>query len=305
MNALNKPIKAPKLSTGETIGLFAPAGPLPSQEVLDKGINLLKEAGFRVVVEDDILRKEGYLAGSDQRRAQEFMNLWQDDQVKALLAVRGGYGTARLLPLLDLELIRQHPKIIAGFSDLTFLLNGIQASTGLITFHGPMLSTLARDGQPAVDSLINVLTKTELNNIHPQGLKILRTGRAEGRLLGGNLTNLIHLLATPYEPQWQETILFLEDINEPPYRIDRMLTHLKMAGRLRGVKGVILGDFLISGSEPPLKETEKIHKRTLEIFDDLPVWAAFPVGHGPANLTLPLGARAVMDSDSATLSFKQ
>lgn len=293
--------RPPLLARGDTIGLAAPAGPI-REDVLQQGLELLRACGVKKVkYAPDICRHDNYLAGPDQRRIDELHSLWDDDEVKAILAVRGGYGCARLLPRLNFELIRQKPKILVGFSDLTILLNVIHCQTGLTTFHGPMLSTVVRDGRPALESMLNELTVHAQANLKINGLEVLRPGQTQGRLLGGNLTCLAQLLATPYEPDWAGAILLLEDINEPAYRVDRLLTQLHLAGRLAGLAGIILGEFLGNDSQD-IPDLELVWRRTLELTQDtIPVWGNFPAGHGRRNLLLPIGRPVHMDSGSATL----
>jgi len=295
------PVFAPPLTRGDTIGLIAPAGPIP-EEVLRQGLALLRDVGVKKVkYADDICRQQGYLAGSDQRRLEELHGLWDDDEVKAILAVRGGYGCGRLLTRLDFDLIRRKPKILIGFSDLTILLNVIQRQTGLVTFHGPMLSTLARDGREALTESFNELSVHAQPELRPKGLEVLRRGQAQGRLIGGNLTCLTQLLATPYEPAWDGAILLLEDINEPVYRLDRLLTHLSLAGRLERLAGIILGEFLDSQFKP-INDLELVWQRVLELTPEaMPLWANFPAGHGRRNLVLPIGRTVVMEGGQASL----
>ena len=302
------PIAAPKkclfpplLKRGDTIGLAAPAGPI-KEEVLRQGLELLWACGLKKVkVAPDICRQQNYLAGSDSRRLEELHHLWEDDEVKAILAVRGGYGCARILPQLDFELIARKPKLLIGFSDLTILLNVIHHQTGLVTFHGPMLSTLVRDGRSQLEAMFNELTVHGQENLTIKGLEILRPGEAEGPLIGGNLTCLAQLLATPYEPHWQGAILLLEEINEPAYKVDRLLTQLSLAGHLDRVVGIILGEFLDSDCHT-INDLDLIWQRTLELTPEtIPVWANFPAGHGPRNILLPIGRPVRMDSGTGTL----
>lgn len=298
----NKALHPPQLRKGDTIGLAAPAGPI-KEDILRQGLQLLRDNRIKVKFADDICRKENYLAGSDQRRLEEFHRLWDDDEVKAIVAVRGGYGCARLLTKLDFELIRRKPKILIGFSDLTILLNAIQHQTGLITFHGPMLSTLARDGNPAMISMLNELTVHAQEHLKIKGLEVLRPGEVQGHLIGGNLACLAQLVATPYEPMWAGAILLLEDINESAYQIDRILTQLSLAGRLDSLAGIILGDFLDSDMHS-ISDLDLIWQRTLELTGEhIPVWANFPAGHGSRNILLPIGSTVSMDSSRCVLSL--
>jgi muramoyltetrapeptide carboxypeptidase len=294
-------LRPPQLHKGDAIALAAPAGPI-AEEIIRSGLELLRECGIKnVKYAADICRHDNFLAGSDQRRLEELHQLWDDDEVKAILAVRGGYGCARLLPGLDFDLIRNKPKILVGFSDLTILLNTIHQRTGLVTFHGPMLSTLVRDGKQSLLAMLNELTVHAQERITPKGLEILRPGSAQGPLMGGNLTCLSQLLATPYEPAWPGAILLLEEINEPAYRVDRLLTQLSLAGRLEGLAGVILGEFTGSDNQP-MAALELVWQRVLELTpEEIPVWANFPCGHGPRNILLPIGRTVLMDGSRACL----
>lgn len=299
MNAMLKPLLAAPLKKGDTIGIIAPAGPVLNQGDFSAGLKMLTDLGFKTRYQGDIFRHHDYLAGTDQQRLVELHDLWRDPEIKAILAVRGGYGCLRLLPELDFTLIRQHPKMLIGFSDLTVLLSAIQQKTGLLTFHGPMLTTLARSDRDSQEGFFNLLTGRPRPEIKVKGLEILKGGQAEGRLLPANLTSLVHLLGTPWEPDFQNRILVMEDIGEAPYRIDRLLTHLWTAGRLEQIAGLVLGDFDQCG------EVELIWQRALDllIHRSIPIWANFPCGHGSRNRILPVGAEARLDSTAGCLSI--
>ncbi|MHB1014939.1 MAG: S66 peptidase family protein [Desulfurivibrionaceae bacterium] len=301
MNATLKPILAAPLKKGDTIGIIAPAGPVRNENDFSAGLKILTDLGFKTRYRADILRHNDYLAGTDQERLAELHELWRDPEVQAILAVRGGYGCLRLLPDLDFALIREQPKMLIGFSDLTVLLSAIRQQTGLITFHGPMLTTLAKSDRDSQEAFFNLLTGRSIPELKVKGLEILKGGQARGNLLPGNLTSLVHLLGTPWEPDWRDAILVLEDIGEAPYRIDRLLTHLWAAGRLEQIAGLILGDFDQCG------ERETIWQRALDLLahHPIPIWANFPCGHGSRNQILPLGADVQLDSSSGRLVFPQ
>lgn len=303
MNATtNPPIIPAPLKPGDTIGLVTPAGPVRDREAFAFGKQFLEDRGFLVKVPDDLFNQQDFLAGHDQDRARQFTDMWQDPEVKAVMAVRGGYGCLRLLPLLDLPKLAANPKILAGFSDLTVLLNEFSQQTGLITYHAPMLNTLARSDEDARAAFLGMLTGNQSGSATPGGLAIIRPGKGYGHLAGGNLTSLAHLIGTPHEINWRGAILFLEDTGEPPYRVDRLLTHMERAGCLRDLAGLILGT-LTDNSGAEEAWTASVWERILELAGaDYPIWGNFPVGHGARNLTLPIGATAEMDSDSGTLS---
>jgi len=293
------------MQKGDTIGLVAPSGPIINQDNLEKGIQILKDAGYKLKFYRDFVNTEGYLAGSDQERADEFNSIWSDPEVKAVIAARGGYGSLRMLDMLDLEHVQKNPKILIGFSDLTVLLTAVHKITGMVTFHGPVVTTLASIDQTSRKSFFDALSGNILPSISPDRLTIVQNGQADGILLGGNLTTLAHMLATPYDTSWQDVILFIEDIGESPYRLDRLLTHLAKAQKLDNLSGLIIGTFTETDTTESPDLAKCICERILELVgdQDIPIWADFPVGHGSRNLTLPLGIRVQMDSAGGTLNL--
>jgi muramoyltetrapeptide carboxypeptidase len=292
------PILLPALERGDSIGLIGPSGPW-QEEAFRRGVQVLSELGFQVTFPRNLLQEQGYLAGNDKHRYTTLAEIWRNPEVKAVMAVRGGYGSLRILSDINFELIKKYPKILIGFSDITALLTAVFKQTGLPTFHGPMITTLNTSDRDSVQNLFNTLSNCDPLPIQPSGLEILKPGSARGTLLGGNLTTLSHLVSTPFEMSWQNAVLFIEDIGEAPYRVDRMLTHLKLAGRFDSLNGLILGTFIDCGNQ------EEIWNRVLELFQDenFPIWANFPVGHGRRNITMPIGIEAKMDSSTGTLSF--
>ena len=237
------------LKKGDTIGLIAPAGPVQNEDDFNNGVKLIRDMGFQVKYSQTVFRKEGYLAGSDIERAKALEEMLLDPETKALLAVRGGYGTLRILPLLNLELFLTHRKILIGFSDISVLCTAVLRQTGLLTFHGPMLTTLAACDRASIEAFFQTLTTRNPASIKTGKLEILIRGAARGPLLGGNLASIVHLLSTRYDLPWQQAILFFEDVNEQPYRIDRLFTQLKEAGKLDDIAGIILGSFTNCGAQ--------------------------------------------------------
>jgi muramoyltetrapeptide carboxypeptidase len=299
-------IRPPAVKKGQTIGLIAPSGSIVNQDNLEKGLKILQDTGYKLRSIRNFPVTEDYLAGSDQERADEFNSIWSDPEVKAVVAVRGGYGSLRMLDMLDLEIVRKNPKILIGFSDLTVLLTAIYKKTGMVTFHGPVVTTLASIDEHSRKTFFNTLSGKILPNIRPDRLTIVQNGQAEGLLLGGNLTTLAHMVATPYEVSWQDVILFIEDIGESPYRLDRLLTHLAKARKLDNLSGLILGTFTETDRTESPEMAKCMCDRVLELVGtlDIPIWTDFPVGHGNRNLTLPLGTRVEMDSANSTLNLK-
>ena len=293
-----RPILPPRLRRGDTIGLVCPAGPVREVARLQAGIRLIVDQGFAVKLSGPVEPREGYLADTDEQRAAHLHRLWADEEVRAILAVRGGYGCLRLAGLLDWELLARTPKWLIGFSDVTLLLNTLFHRCGLVSVHGPVATSLARSDEQSLVSLFTLLTGTLEERIRPRGLEELRGGTGRGPLVGGNLTTLVHLLGTPWDHSWDGCILLLEDTNEPLYRLDRMLTQLALAGRFERLAGLILGDFDLAGTDSlaGLRLREAVWARVLELVGPgFPVWADFPAGHRTANLALPIGMEAVLE----------
>lgn len=297
------PVLPPRLRRGDTIGLFCPAGPVRDVQRLHSGIKVIEDLGFKIKLRGPAEPRDGYLADSDARRAEHLHALWDDEEVKAILAIRGGFGCLRMIEHLDWELFRRQPKWLIGFSDVTILLNSLLHRSGLVSIHGPVATSLAQGDEPNQTALFSLLTGSVEERIRPKGLEILRGGTGQGRLVGGNLTTLVHLLATPWDTAWEGGILVLEDTNEPLYRIDRMLTQLALAGRLQGLAGLLLGDFDTGANEVEnLRLQEAVWSRVLELAGPgYPIWANSPVGHRERNLALPIGMEAMMDSGGGTL----
>jgi muramoyltetrapeptide carboxypeptidase len=283
------PIMPPLLSSGDTIGIVAPASHIPrgNEGYLQRGAERLREMGFAVRYSPSLLeRKHLYLAGHDKERAQEFMEMFLDPEVKAILCTRGGYGAQRIIPYLDPDVIRSHPKPLVGCSDITVLLIYLLQRCLVIPLHGPNVATrqFVEGGGEMAQALHQALTapgpSAEIT------CSVLREGEVQGEIIGGCLSSLVTTLGTPYEPDLQGKVLFVEDVDEPPYKIDRMLTHMKNAGRLREVIGIIFGQM-------PGCDTEKglLREVILDVLEDGegPVLFGFPSGHGPRNLTIPLG----------------
>ncbi|MDV3428024.1 MAG: LD-carboxypeptidase, partial [Bacillota bacterium] len=241
-------MKGKNLKTGCTIGIISPASPLEKDEI-EKGISFLKDLGYNVLEGDHIYDKYGYLAGRDIDRASDFNNMFKNKDVDMILCIRGGYGVNRILPFIDFGLIKKNPKIFVGFSDITSLLNVIYEKTGLITFHGPMLNSDFDSVSLSSfrESLVCGTKPYVINNVDNsfgEGLKIKSNpGETKGRLLGGNLALIVSLMGTPYDIDFKDNIIFMEDVGEEPYRIDRMLTSLELSGKLLDAAGFVIGQF--------------------------------------------------------------
>ncbi len=292
-------IKVPsRLKPGDTIGIVAPAGPY-DRELFSRGVRILEEMGFEVYVPDGLLDARAYLAGTDKHRAEMVNRLFADQSTKAIVCARGGYGSLRILHLLDYDTIAKNPKIFLGFSDITALLTVLFDRCGLVTFHGPVVTSLADAGELTKQSLLQTVSSGHRLEIEVSKGITVKPGAGAGILGGGNLNTLCHLVGTPFAPSFANKILFLEDRAEAPYRIDRMLMQMKLAGCFQGLAGMVLGSFEDCG---PLQDILTIIK---DLFGDyqIPIIAGLEAGHGNTNMTLPMGLEATLDTDRHLLSY--
>ena len=289
-----------RLKPGARVGIVAPAGPF-DEETFGRGIRILEKMGFEVFVPPQLLDAKGYLAASDRHRARVVNQLFADQSIDALICARGGYGSMRVLPLLDYEIMAANPKVFIGFSDITVLLNVFGERCGLATFHGPVVTSLADSTDESRQSLMQAVSSDARLEIRAPEGTALKAGAASGAVCGGNLTTLCHLVGTPYAPGFTGKILFLEDRGEVPYRVDRMLVHMKLAGCFENLAGIVLGSFENCGS------MESILNIVSEIFAPyaIPILAGLEAGHGRNNLTLPFGIEATLDADRGVLKYHQ
>ena len=302
-------IVPPPLRPGETIAIVAPAGRLVDRERFDAGVAHLQAMGYCLRYPHHLWPGANHLADSDENRGRECNHLFADPEVKALIALRGGFGCLRMLEHLDLGVIATHPKLVVGFSDISILQNYLLMRTGLLSLHGPVVTSLDSADESARLRLARCLGGFWQEPIALPEVRIVRPGKAQAApLIGGNLASLVSLLGTPYDFSWDEKILFLEDVNEPFYRVDRMLTQLYLAGKFRQLSGLLLGDF--SGFHGPndIRQNsylESICTRVLELCDHnpFPIWAHIPAGHRANNQTLPFGALTIMDEEASILRF--
>jgi muramoyltetrapeptide carboxypeptidase len=227
--------------------------------------------------------------------------MFRDSHIKAVFCARGGYGTTRLLDRIEYDLIRQNPRILVGYSDITALLMAIQKRTGLITFHGPVVRELSSEHQGNYDNLISLLSSDKPLKLSLAKGDVLIPGKATGSLMGGNLSLICHLIGTPYLPSLDGCILFVEERGEALYRIDRMLTHLKLSGQLSGLSGLVAGKFEKCG------DPSTINRLLTDVLSSLniPIATGLEVGHGHKNLALPLGLPTELDTDRMTLSIRE
>lgn len=302
---------------GSTIGVVCPASAVTTRDI-SPFIALCTSLGLRVRLGSNVNNRSGYLAASDQARADEFMRFVEDDTVDAIVCARGGYGVMRILPSLDFGAIRDARKIVMGFSDITALLIAIEQQSRLVSFHGPVasssfdaftrqsfVSTLFRNGW-ANDA---ARAPRDLANVPSTDITTIVPGVARGRITGGNLSMVISTLGTQYEIDTTDAILILEEVSEEPYRIDRMLTQLWLAGKLQTCKAILLGNFRDceargSSRVPPGRALMQVLKDRLANLG-IPVLYGMPFGHVKSKLTLPIGTLAELDSATGRLTILQ
>jgi muramoyltetrapeptide carboxypeptidase len=308
-------LKPKRLAAGDTVALISPASATFESVDLQIAKESLEALGLTVRLGAHMMERHGYLAGDDKTRAADINALFADKEVAAIHPIRGGWGSSRVLPYLDFDIIRRNPKILLGYSDITALLLSVHAKTRLVTFHGPIgmgrwdafsidyYKRVLFDGEVLTYqnkrdlSDRNALTQTEFR------VQTITAGTARGRLLGGNLTVLTAIVGSPYLPDWDNAILFTEDVHEEPYRIDRMLTQLKLAGVLNRIKGFIFG----SCSECTPGEGSYGALTLEEIFTDhikplgIPAWQGAMIGHQQPQWTLPEGVEVEIDAAAGTI----
>ena len=309
MSAPSEPLqpllKPAPLQKGDIIGVVAPSySPRPGW--LRRGCHALERAGYRVRLDQEILTVRRFSVAEDERRAENFMGMWLNPEVKAVIGGTGGYGAVRMLPHLEPEIFRRNPKIFIGYSDITALHLWLMRRAGLRVWHGPTVDDLipsARD--PTMSSLLTSMTNPRPTaRIGRDMARAVRPGRATGRLVGGNLSLVQQTIGTPYEIDTRDAILFLEETRDPMSYVDERLVHLRAGGLLRDVRGIVLGQFSLDRSEE-----EEFENFLLDLVSDLgvPILTDFPAGHEVPNLTLPLGTEVELVAEETTgwLQYKE
>jgi muramoyltetrapeptide carboxypeptidase len=308
----SRAVRPPRLSRGDRVALVGPASATFLRMELEVARESLEALGLTVIIGGHVQDRHGYLAGTDQDRAADINQFFADSTIRAVLPIRGGWGSSRLLPYLDYDLIGRNPKIVVGYSDITALLLAIHARAGLVTFHGPngmgIWDSFSVEhfrrvlfGAEAV-TFVNAPSKKDLLVSTEYRMQTIVPGVARGRLLGGNLSVVAALLGSQYLPSFDGAILFLEDINEDIYRVDRMMTSLKLAGVLEKIRGFVFGT--CEECEPG----EGYGSLTIEeVFDDhvkplaVPAWRGAMIGHRIPQFTLPVGADVEIDATAGTI----
>ncbi|MBP2242436.1 muramoyltetrapeptide carboxypeptidase [Cytobacillus eiseniae] len=300
-------VKPQRLQKGDTVGIIAPASP-PNQENLQRSYSFLEELGLKIKIGDHVQDQYGYLAGKDKDRLADLHRMFLDREVKALICAGGGYGTGRIASQIDYTIIKNNPKIFWGYSDITFLHTAIRQQTGLITFHGPMLASDI--GKVDVHSI----SKTYFNQLFTpapirytseiSSLEALVDGKVSGLVTGGNLSLITSTIGTKFEIDTKEKLLLIEDINEEPRAIDRMLNQLFMAGKLIDASGLIIGDFnnCVPEREPSL-DLEEVINHYIRLANK-PALKGFKFGHCSPHIALPLGVNVEMDTVNKQLTIE-
>lgn len=301
-------IKPKALKKGDTIGLIAPSSPVRSSNGVEKSIELLEDQGFKVVVGESCYKRYGYLSGTDDIRASDINRMFKDNNVDAVFCLKGGYGTPRILDKIEYSIVRENPKLFIGYSDITAIHIAFNQKCDLITIHGPMAASdmLEDFDNFSKESYFKAITSTKpleiLNNPEGFDIKTLVAGKAKGRIVGGNLSLITATIGTPYEIDTKGKILFLEDIDEYTYSIDRMLNQLRLSGKFEDCEGIILGDF-----KDCVPQYEDYSLTLIEVFKDIiepankPTIYNFMAGHCTTKITIPLGVEAVLDAENRTV----
>ncbi len=305
-------LKPKPLHPGDTIGLVGISGALHEPETrFEKMLEAIDALGYKVIVADSCREEYGYLSGTDASRAKGLNQMFRDDRVDAVVCMRGGYGVTRILDRVDFDVIRANPKLLLGYSDITALHTAIHEKVGMVTIHGPMPDRAWMEFDDfSRRSMLRALTSTEpLGTLYnPEGTapKCVVPGRCEGRLVGGNLSLIAALCGTPYQLNPEGKVLLLEDVGEYVYRLDSMLTQLRLAGMFERCAGVVLGGFTNC-----TEEYERYALHLEDVIRDIivpagkPVLANLSIGHTPVKITVPLGVNCAVDAEAGTLTITE
>jgi muramoyltetrapeptide carboxypeptidase len=304
-------IRPKLLEPGDTIGIISPSS-RPDAQYLKAGRAWLEEQGFRTEIGEHVLDSRGYLAGTDESRARDLMNMFQREDIQAVWCAQGGYGSMRLLPLLDYDVIADHPKIFIGYSDITGFHLAFLRKVGLVTFHGPLVAH--EIGRNFTEYTKKHIFKTLMSKDVPVHIEntddslralTIHSGVVEGIVIGGNLSLIANLMGTPYEPDFTDAIVFLEDVSEAPYRIDRMLNQLLLSKKLSRARGIVIGecvDCVPNKHDAPSLTLEEVFTELIAPLK-IPAFYGLPIGHGHHKAVIPLGVRARLDADAGRLSL--
>ncbi|HSA34818.1 MAG TPA: LD-carboxypeptidase [bacterium] len=291
---------------GGKVRVVATSSPFDAA-LFNAGITFLERRGMRPVYDDAVFARTGYLAGDPDRRVAQMRDAFRDPETEAVWTARGGYGALQMLPLLTPHIaeLRKHPKPFIGFSDATAIHSFLMDRCGFVTVHGPNITTLGQIERSSQRQAIRLLAgESDAFHIVARQMLTVRQGKAEGVVKGGNLSTLVSLVGTPWEPELKGSILFLEDVAEVPYRVDRLITQLRLAGKFAGVRGLVLGDFTYNDRRTERSVDPEMIVRSSGLPATVPVVANFPAGHGERNMAFLLGAVATLDTEAKTLSYQ-
>jgi len=298
-------IKPKALKPGASIGVIAPSGAL-KRSGYETLVEIFQMLGYQIIHTDNLRVQNGFLAGTDAQKIEDLHHMYENPEVSAILCARGGYGATRLLEKIDYSLISAHCKPLIGYSDITALHLAIYKKCGIVGFHGPVgISTF---NPFSIQHFNAVIQKGNKNKIKIDDPLVIKAGAATGKLIGGNLSLLISMIGTAHEINWADHIVFIEEVGESTYRIDRMLTQLRAAQKFKGIKGIVLGHFTRCDAQPGDPYYE-FSTSLSEVFKDrlgdlgIPVMGGFPFGHEENNATLPIGIRATMDTEKGVLKL--
>ncbi|MEW6194615.1 MAG: LD-carboxypeptidase [Bacteroidota bacterium] len=306
-------IKPKKLKPGDAIGIISPASSPDDLTKINSGVHYLEKLGYRVEVGKNVGLQEGYLAGSDLDRLNDLHDMFKNKHIKAIFSIRGGYGSGRLLDKIDYRMIRNNPKIFVGYSDINALQMAFYTKCGLITFAGPMVAVDFHDEvSPFTEEVFwRTITSNKkigrIKNPRNEKIYVLTKGRAQGRLIGGNLSIFASLIGTEYFPKIKDAVLLLEDINEAPYRIDRMFNQLKLAKIFKQIKAVVLGHFVNCIEPDTTKKSFTLNEVVIEYFQrmKIPVMYNLRHGHVKENITMPFGIKCVVNASRGFIEINE
>ncbi|RJP57432.1 MAG: LD-carboxypeptidase [Ignavibacteriales bacterium] len=308
-----KILKPKRLQKGDVIGIISPASSPLDSSLIEKGTSYLERLGYKVEIGKSVGKVLGYLAGSDAERLNDIHSMFRNKNIKAVFSLRGGYGSARLLDKLDYNLIRKNNKIFVGFSDITALQLALYHKAGIITFAGPMVATnfSAEINSFSEEFFWDLITKNrkigKLKNPNEEKFFVLNNGRGEGKLLGGNLSTIISIMGSKFFPSFRNSILMLEEINEPPYKIDRMFNQLRLANIFNSVKGIILGRFVDCYETDKSKNTLSLNEIIVDYFKNLKIPVIYNVQHGHISdlITLPIGINTKLNASKGFIEIAE
>lgn len=313
-------IKPKALKKGDKVALVSPASNIEEAEDLNIASDIMRWLGFDPVIGKNVMNQYGYLAGKDKERADDLNEMFARKDIAGIFCVRGGYGTMRMLPYVDYDMIKKNPKVLIGYSDITALLQAIYVKTGLVTFHGPVAGSTFNDytmeylnraifRNQEIGLIKNPETPANKVELENRIIKINK-GKGSGILIGGNLTLLTSLIGTPYDVDYKDKILFIEEVGEEPYRVDRMLTQLWLSGKLGQLSGIVIGkmtDVKSSDYKPSFHSTlslEEIIRTRIEPLN-VPAVYGYMIGHIKDKVTMPIGVNATLDVDKGTFSITE